>query len=150
MANALGDAPAHLIHNHHYLQGEMLSSFQAGVRHLLSSEMGQRRAYLGSLLALGDQPHVPVAIIAKVIHQARQTPERIIIPSYEMRRGHPFYLPAHLWLELLNLHDDETLRTLLQRHQVAITYVNVTTDAILRDIDTPADYEALSTSNLQS
>jgi CTP:molybdopterin cytidylyltransferase MocA len=66
-----------------------------------------------------------------------------------MRRGHPFYLPAHLWPELVALSYDETLRTLLQRHHSAITYVNVTTDAILRDIDTPADYHALSTKNAE-
>lgn len=141
MAAALGDAPATLLRNPDYLVGEMLSSYQAGVRHLLAAS----EPCLGTLLALGDQPHVPVEVIRQVIDQARATPEKIVIPSFEMRRGHPFYLPAHLWPELLALGQDETLRTLLQRNQSIITYVNVTTDAILRDIDTPADYRALST-----
>jgi len=60
-----------------------------------------------------------------------------------MRRGHPFYLPARLWDELLLLTFEETLRTLVQRNQTAITYVNVDTDAILHDIDTQADYQTL-------
>ena len=140
MATALGDAPALLIRNPDYLAREMLSSYQAGLRHLLEVAT----PCLGTLLALGDQPHIPVDVIRQVIEQARLIPEQIVIPSFELRRGHPFYLPAHLWPELVALSADETLRTLLQRHQALISYVNVTTDAILRDIDTPADYQALS------
>jgi molybdenum cofactor cytidylyltransferase len=140
MVSALGDAPAQLLHNPDYLLGEMLSSYQVGVRHL----QGVTAPVIGTLLALGDQPHVPVEVIRQVIEQACSSPDQIVIPSHEMRRGHPFYLPARLWPELLALSHDETLRTLLQRHQPAITYVNVTTDAILRDIDTPADYQALA------
>jgi molybdenum cofactor cytidylyltransferase len=140
MAAALGDAPAQLLYNPDYLAGEMLSSYQAGVRHLL----GGTELYIGALLALGDQPHVPVKVMRQVIEQAHHTPELIVIPSYEKRRGHPFYLPAGLWPELLSLTHEESLRTLLQRHQPLITYVNVDTDAILRDMDTPADYQALA------
>lgn len=144
MAAALGDAPAHLLRNPNYLQGEMLSSYQTGVRYLLA----EGSPCIGTLLALGDQPHVPVSVIAQVIEQARLTPDHIVIPSYQMRRGHPFYLPAQLWPELLALSHEETLRTLLQRHANSITYVNVETDAILNDIDTPADYQTLSTKSV--
>jgi molybdenum cofactor cytidylyltransferase len=144
MAAALGNAPAHLLLNPDYLVAEMLSSYQVGVRHLLAAG----GSFLGTLLALGDQPHIPIDVIRQVIEQARTSPDQIVIPSYELRRGHPFYLPAHLWSELVALADDQTLRTLLQRHQSSITYVNVTTDAILRDIDTPADYQALSSQSL--
>lgn len=142
MAVALGDAPAQLLYNPDYLAGEMLSSYQVGVRHLQS----QALPYQGTLLALGDQPHIPIDVIRQVIARAQCTPEQIVIPSYEMRRGHPFYLPTRLWPELLALTYDETLRTLLQRHPDAITYVNVATGAILRDIDTPADYQTLAAS----
>ena len=145
MAAALGNAPALLLRNADYLAGEMLSSFQTGVRHLTAYAPSP----LGTLLALGDQPHIPVDVIRSVLDHARQRPDHIVIPSYEMRRGHPFYLPAHLWPALLALTQEETLRTLLQRHQSLITYVNVTTDAILHDIDTPADYQALARNNTQ-
>jgi molybdenum cofactor cytidylyltransferase len=115
------------------------------VRHLLSADAKNSGfVWRGTLLALGDQPHIPVSVIQCVIEQSLRTPESIVIPSYEMRRGHPFYLPARLWADLLALSHNETLRTLLQRNQESITYVNVETDAILTDIDTPADYQALS------
>lgn len=140
MIASLGDAPAHLLRNPDYLVAEMLSSYQVGIRHLSTLAI----LPLGTLLALGDQPHIAPDIIRQVVAQARTSPDQIVIPSFEMRRGHPFYLPAILWPEILALSADETLRTLLKKHQASITYVNVTTDAILRDIDTPADYQALS------
>ena len=140
MIAALGDAPARLVTNPDYLQGEMLSSYQTGVRHLLAHSV----PVLGTLLALGDQPHIPVDVIRTVLDQAHRTPDSIVIPSYTLRRGHPFYLPAALWQGLLSLHGDQTLRTLLQRYAAHIVYVNVDTDAILRDLDTPDDYRALA------
>ena len=67
-------------------------------------------------------------------------PDSLVIPSYALRRGHPFYIPRRLWGELLALGADATLRTLVLQHNDAIRYVNVDTDAILRDMDTPADF----------
>jgi molybdenum cofactor cytidylyltransferase len=139
MAAALGDAPATLLRNADYLAGEMLSSYQCGVRHLLATNS----SVLGTLLALGDQPHIPIATIRQVVEAVQMAPDQIVIPSYEMRRGHPFYLPADLWPDLLALAPGETLRHLLHQHNARIRYVNVATDAILRDIDTPADYQTL-------
>jgi molybdenum cofactor cytidylyltransferase len=103
----------------------------------------------GALFALGDQPHVPVSLIADVVAQARHTPESIVIPSYAMRRGHPFFIPAHLWSELLELGEALTLRDFLRRHEQQILYVESATDAILRDMDTPDDYAALASDTLQ-
>lgn len=140
MQAALVGTVARVLRNPDYLEGEMLSSYRAGVAAL--SEDGV--PYAGTLLALGDQPHVSVAVIAQVINQARQSPDALVIPSHTMRRGHPFYLPGRLWPELLTLGRDESLRTLLRRHEASIHYVDVATDAILRDIDTPADYAELA------
>jgi molybdenum cofactor cytidylyltransferase len=131
---------ARVLRNQDYLAGEMLSSYRAGVAVLSQDDM----AYAGTLLALGDQPHISVAVLAQVVDRARQTPDALVIPSHKMRRGHPFYLPRRLWPELLALGEDESLRTLLRRHEALIRYVDVETDAILRDIDTPADYADLA------
>jgi len=139
MEAALRGAPVQIVRNRDFAQREMLSSYQTGVRHLRQT----RSACSGALLALGDQPHVPGALIARIIAQARRSPSHIVVPSFEMRRGHPFYLPDHLWNELLALGPDDTLRTLMRHHDAHIVYVEVDTDAILRDLDTPADYQAL-------
>lgn len=140
MIAALGDAPAEVIINSAYLQGEMLSSYQAGVRRLSASG----REFAGTLLALGDQPHVPVTVLRAVLSQARKTPDNIVMPRYAGRRGHPFYFPQRLWPALLALGHDETLRTIVRDADEHIEYVEVETDAILRDIDTPGDYRRLT------
>jgi molybdenum cofactor cytidylyltransferase len=151
---ALQHTPARIVYNEDYSRGEMLSSYQAGIVSLSVPQVGDpvvsmggtaRRQHgaAGAMLALGDQPHIPVEIIRLVLDRARASLEKIVIPSYDMRRGHPLYLPRRLWPELLGLEGGENLRHLLRRHQDEIVYVNVSTDAILRDMDTPADYDAI-------
>ncbi|MBK6563581.1 NTP transferase domain-containing protein [Candidatus Amarobacter glycogenicus] len=47
-----------------------------------------------ALIAVGDQPRIQAGTIAAVIAAWRDgPPQRIIIPSYQMRRGHPICLP---------------------------------------------------------
>ena len=135
---ALAGSGAQAVFNPDYAQGEMLSSYQVGIRALRDTTCS------GVLIALGDQPHISVAIIRQIIEQAQQRADHIVIPSYAMRRGHPFYIPRRLWPELLTLSGDETLRTLVHRHTDEITYVDVASDAILRDMDTPAAFQELA------
>ena len=139
METALQGAAVQIVRTQDFAQAEMLSSYQAGVRYLEQSAT----TCAGTLLALGDQPHVPVAVIARVVAQARRTPTHIVIPSFNLRRGHPFYLPRRLWGELLALGPDDTLRSVMRRHDQDVVYVDVDTDAILRDLDTPDDYARL-------
>ena len=134
MRTALQMTQAEIVFNPDYATAEMLSSYQAGIRQLAAT------ACAGALIALGDQPQIPTAIIRQVIEQAQATPDKLVIPSYNMRRGHPFYVPRLLWPALLALGPAETLRSLLMQHNSEIVYVNVADDAILRDMDTPADY----------
>ena len=128
--------------NPDYLAGEMLSSYQAGLRQLQAITPLDAMV-CGTLLALGDQPHVPPTAIRRIIARAMQDPHAIAMPSYQMRRGHPFYLPAGLWDEVLALAPSDTLRTLIRRYEDMIHYVEVDTPAVLHDIDTPDDYAAL-------
>jgi len=137
IASALTATPARLLYNPSYATTDMLGSYQTGLTDLMTGPAA------GTLLALGDQPHIPVAILRQIVGQAQATPEQIVIPSYQLRRGHPFYMPRRFWQEIIALTDDETLRTVVNRHTEAICYVNVEDDAILRDMDTPDAYAEL-------
>ena len=139
LREALRDAPAVLVYNEEYQAREMIASYQAGVRWLQSDDT----RYAGTLIALSDQPQIPATIIEQVLAAAARQPDQIVIPSHEMRRGHPVYLPAALWDELLTLTPGQTLRDLIRRHEARIAYVVVESDAILRDLDTPEEYAAL-------
>ena len=142
VAAALGETGAVIVPNSAYRDHDLLSSYQPGIRWLLDNA-DHAGAIEGALLSLGDQPHLPASTIARVAAQARRTPDRIVIPSYAMRRGHPMVLPRVLWAELLTLDADDTLRTLTNHYSDAIMYVTMEDDAVLLDMDSPADYERL-------
>jgi molybdenum cofactor cytidylyltransferase len=57
-----------------------------------------------------------------------------------MRRGHPWLVDRALWPELLALQSPYTLRDFLTAHAGEIRYLDVDTDSILQDLDTPEDY----------
>ncbi len=137
IATALTALPVQIVYNGSYASTEMLTSYQAGLRALEGIPCA------GVLLALGDQPHLEVAVIKAILQQAAQTPDQLVIPSYNNRRGHPIYLPRTLWAELLLLTETESLRTMIARYATGIVYTLVESAAILRDMDTPADYQAL-------
>jgi len=65
----------------------------------------------------------------------------LVIPSFQMRRGHPWLIARQLWQEVLEIKPPRTLRDFLQANQEKITYVVVDTPTIFWDIDTPEDYE---------
>lgn len=141
---ALEGSPACIIPNPNHATGEMLTSFQAGIDFILHSRFTIHGSpFSGVLLALADQPHIPVAVIRQVIAVAQCRPDRIVVPSHQMRRGHPIYLPHRLWEDLLALPPGASLRQLLNRYGEEIVYVDVETDAIRRDMDEWREYEAL-------
>ncbi len=144
VAAALAGSPAQIVHNQNFSIGEMLTSYQAGISAIRNSQFAIHNSqFPGALLSLADQPHIPAATIRHVIDRARSTPGQIIIPSHQMRRGHPIYLPRHLWPELLALSPDASLRDLLNCHASEIVYVDVDTDAIRQDMDEWGEYERL-------
>lgn len=120
--------------NPDYAQGEMLSSFQAGLR---AVSPGSRAA----LLALGDQPQMEVEVVRAVLGVYRRDRPKLLIPSYQMRRGHPWMVSRELWEEILRLEPPASLREFLHAHAGEIQYLPVETETVLLDLDTPQDYE---------
>lgn len=140
VGTALVGSSARVLNNPDYVEIEMLRSYQIGVQSL---NQDSHDALAGTLLALGDQPHIPAKVIQRIIEQAQQTPDQIVIPSHDKRRGHPIYLPRQLWPDLLNLTAHQSLRDLLNHPGAEIVYVEVDTDAVRRDMDYWVEYRAL-------
>jgi molybdenum cofactor cytidylyltransferase len=140
VAAILAHTSAQIVRNPDYAQIEMLRSYQEGIRALLPSSAGSS---CGALLALGDQPHIPADVIRHIIEACRRAPDQIVIPSHQMRRGHPIYLPCRFWPHLLALGAEASLRDLLNEQADAIVYVELETDAIRRDMDYWVEYQRL-------
>jgi molybdenum cofactor cytidylyltransferase len=127
---------ARSIFNEGYASGEMLSSLQCGLRLLAAEANGAPAALIG----LGDQPQVQAGCVRQICETFRQSSARLIVPSYRMRRGHPWLVERSLWDELLELQPSQSPRDFLNRHAAEILYVEVDTPTILADLDTPQDY----------
>ncbi len=124
----------HAVYNPDYLNGEMLVSFQAGLRALPD--------WVETVLVvLGDQPQIQASTIESVLMKSEVESEKIIVPSYHFQRGHPWLLPRKWWDEVLTLAPPSTLKDFLNHHASQILYVNVETPSILMDLDTPEDFQ---------
>lgn len=129
----IGDS-ARVVFNPDYARGEMLSSLQCGVRNL-------EPACKAILIALADQPLLRSDSVKAVIAAYQDSSQAsIVVPSYQLRRGHPWLATAIHWDEILELRAPLSLRDFLRRHQEEIHYVTVDDPGVLQDLDTPDDY----------
>ena len=60
-----------------------------------------------------------------------------------MKRGHPILIDRVWWPELLALLETAALRDFIRAHADRIRYVVVETDDVLKDVDTPEEYNSL-------
>ncbi len=125
------------IFNEQYSEGGMLSSLQRGLEALLPN----RDKVQAALIGLGDQPQVQTRTVQGICEAYRSRPSRLIVPSFQKRRGHPWLVENSLWQELLELKTPQSPRDFLSSHAGEIRYMEVETPSILADLDTPEDYQ---------
>jgi molybdenum cofactor cytidylyltransferase len=134
VADALRGFSLKLVHNEHFHETEMLQSLQLGL-------FGLPDDVQASLVVLGDQPQITREVVSGVIDRFIQNHNPLVVPSYQMRRGHPWLVAREYWSEILQMDRDKSLRGFLAAHAKEIDYLVVDTPAILMDLDTPQDYQ---------
>ena len=134
VADLAHNFPVRSVHNSAYQTGEMLSSLQCGL-----AEPGPQVA--AALIALGDQPQIRPDTVCSVRRDFESGSTRIVVPSYRLRRGHPWLVARSLWAEIRALGPEMTARDFLNRHAFEISYVETGSASILKDLDTPEDYQ---------
>jgi len=132
--------PVRTIHNMDYAAGEMLTSIQCG----LNAMPAEAQA---ALIGLGDQPQVQEKSVQLICMEYQGRKSRLVVPSFQMRRGHPWLVARPLWDEILALKPSESPRDFLTRHVTEIHYVVVDTPSILADLDTLEEYQKSRPSN---
>ena len=126
------------VFNPDYEQG-MITSFQAGIRVLPPGTSG-------TFLFLVDHPLVdPVTIEALI---ARQTPNMIVLPTFEGRRGHPVLFASQVLEEIVALPEGQGANIVVRRNPDRIIEVSVDAPGILVDIDTPEEFQKLMKGSL--
>jgi len=126
--------PVRCVVNPAYARAEMLVSLQVGLHALAAGVQA-------ALVVPADHPRLRREVIQRV-SEAYQ-PGALVIPSYQMKRGHPILIDRAWWDELLALPDTATLRGFIRAHEEHIRYVVVDTDGVLKDMDTPEEYQSL-------
>lgn len=126
------------VFNTDFSSGEMLSSLQCGLRALQAGEDEVEAALVG----LGDQPQVQAGTVRSICETFRDEGSKLIVPSFQRRRGHPWLVKRSLWDRLLDMDPSETPRDFLNRYADRIRYLEVSTPSILADLDTPEDYRS--------
>jgi molybdenum cofactor cytidylyltransferase len=128
------EMPVRIVHNPDYREADMISSIQAGLR-VLESTTAE-----AALIALGDMPLLPSEIVATLIRMYRLGCGDIVAPRFGEQRGHPVLIARKFWAEALAIPARTPLRVLLAAHPQSVALLQVNTDRVLRDVDTPALY----------
>lgn len=119
--------------NRDFTNGEMLTSVKVGL-----NSIGKESE--AALIVMGDQPQIESKVVQVIMGRYIMSHLKIVVPSYQMHRGHPWIVEKSYWKEILNLTPPATLREFLIAHNDVIDYVSVDTPSVLQDLDTPADY----------
>ncbi len=128
--------PVELVFNPYFSNGEMTDSIKVGIASI-------PRDVSAVMIVLGDQPQMKLEVVKGVLDIYQKSGAKIIVPSYQFRRGHPWLIERTLWSDLENLNPSFTMRDFLRKHQDEIHYLEVDTPTVLQDLDTPQDYQRL-------
>lgn len=114
---------------------DMAESVRTGIRELKGSPSGV-------LVYPSDHPLVTSATIRSIIQQHQRTPDSILIPSYQGKRGHPTLFPRSLITGLMTS-PGSTLRDIIQANANRVQTIDVNDDGVVLDMDTEADYRTI-------
>src|SRR5689334_21510821 len=129
-------SPVRSVFNENYAVGDMLSSIQCGLRNLADKNIS------AAMIGLGDQPQVEERSVRALLEVFLRSQSPLVVPSFQMRRGHPWLIARSLWNEVIQMEPSQTPRDFLNEHLHDIQYVNVDNPSILADFDTPEEYQA--------
>lgn len=137
VTTALHSLPVSFIHNPDYAKG-LSGSIKSGVR------MAHGEGYM---ICLADMFLItaPEYVLLKTgfEQQYPRDVQCIILPDHQGHTGNPVIFSAAWRDALLTLSEKEGGRSLVRAHPDHHHHVPMPTDHVLRDLDTPGDYEAL-------
>lgn len=117
---------------------------EAGMGVSLAAGVGATADADGWLIALADMPYIRADSI-RLLGQALTDGAALVAPCYRGERGHPVGFSAEFGPALRALQGDRGARDLIARHADRLQCLEVDDPGVLRDIDTPADLEAVIT-----
>jgi molybdenum cofactor cytidylyltransferase len=114
-----------VVYNEEFHKG-MFSSVKKGIQNVTEERF---------LLTPGDYPLISKDVVKRLIKEK----DKIVIPSFNKKGGHPILLESSLIEEILNESDDSNLKIYLSKKKCS--YLNIDDNGVLIDVDTMEDYE---------
>ena len=131
--DAAGEFRTRIVYHSSYDDG-MASSLAEGIRSAEASN--------GYLILPGDMPLVQPETIRKVA--GHFSSGRIVVPTFEGRRGHPVLFASTFRGDLLRLTGDAGARPVLERHAEFVSEIAVEDPGILTDVETCEDLDRIA------
>ena len=95
-----------------------------------------------ALIALGDQPRVPDAVVPALLAARERAGKAIVAPVYRGAQGTPVLFTAQIFAELKALTGDAGARAVVTRHPERVERVSFDLP-MPPDVDTPEDFARL-------
>lgn len=130
LAQALGNRQLDLLYNTAYETG-IASSIRCAVQALPNNVNGM-------IVCLADMPWVSTQHIDALIKQF--TGDSVCALYFDNQRGHPILFPKTWFSRLMTLQGDAGANRLLRGNELDITRIDLSDDAIRRDIDCLDDF----------
>jgi len=130
VAEALKGLDVQLVHNPNYAKG-LSTSLKAGIAALPSTAEG-------AVVCLGDMPRIDATHIDRLIAAFAPKEGRLIaLPVHNGKRGNPVLFDRALFAEMMDAEGDTGARHIIGTHADEVAEVDLGTDAIFADVDTP-------------
>lgn len=136
VAAEVRDLPVHIAMNPSWEQG-MGSSIRTGMKRLLEIEPNLD----AMIIMLCDQPGISASTLRRLVDAHAQTGKPLCAASFGDAIAPPALFAHQFFDELLSIPPQHGAKQILLRHSADLLRVDCPEAA--RDVDTPADYEAL-------
>jgi molybdenum cofactor cytidylyltransferase len=140
LAPVVNSLAANLTANHHPERGQF-SSLQVGLQEVLN------RGRDAAIVALVDRPPASVRTVAHLKQEFLRAVEAgswAVVPEHEGKHGHPIFVGRELIEVFLRAPATSTAREVEHAHQERVVYVHVADANVIRNVDTPAQYQDLT------
>ncbi|MBR6522350.1 MAG: histidine phosphatase family protein [Oscillospiraceae bacterium] len=130
----MGTLGAEEVFNPDFADG-MFTSIREGVRY------AKNAGAEGVLLSPADCPLVTSESVKKLLDTAAAAPDRFSVAVFGGKKGHPLYIPAKVFDEILNHDGTNGLKGVTRRYDGEFIRVETLDEGVLLDMDTPEGYE---------
>jgi molybdenum cofactor cytidylyltransferase len=122
-------APADVVVNAEWATGQ-LSSIQAAIHSLPSGTDG-------IMLFLVDHPLITAGLVGELVEQFYASQRRIVIPTYNGKRGHPVIFASSLYDELLAAPAEQGARAVVWKHAKEVLEVPTDEEGVVLNLNDP-------------